>query len=139
MEKVDQDYADELIMSSHSDPSSSQEDLKLSNSQITYDEIQATATNLGKGDRILDMEVIMQFLQVTSCCDSVGTRGEQNGVFEFGPNEKFKIFKEFSTFLNRQKRQRKFLRYHRRWRDSCCMSFTLQRIHHLMFVIVNWH
>ncbi|XP_046671778.1 pre-mRNA-splicing factor 18 [Homalodisca vitripennis] len=64
MEKVDQDFVDELILASHSDPgSSSQEDLKLTNSQVTYDQIQSMATSLGKGDRLHDMEVTMQFLQ----------------------------------------------------------------------------
>lgn len=65
MEKVDQDYENEVLASaSKAGGSSSQEDDRLSNNQITYDEIQSMATNLGKGDRNHDMEVIMQFLQV---------------------------------------------------------------------------
>lgn len=68
MEKVDQDYADELILHPHSDAgsSSSQEDFKLLNS-LTYDQIQSMATSLGKGERTHDMEVTMQFLQVKYC------------------------------------------------------------------------
>lgn len=64
MEKVDQDFENEILAFVSETGGSSQEDLKLTNNQITYDEIQSMATSLGKGDRNHDMEVTMQFLQV---------------------------------------------------------------------------
>lgn len=64
MEKVEEDYLDEILASTvQSSDSTQSDDLKLQDSQLTYEHIQNIAANLGKGDRQNDMEVIMQFLQ----------------------------------------------------------------------------
>ncbi|XP_022203318.1 pre-mRNA-splicing factor 18 isoform X2 [Nilaparvata lugens] len=90
MEKVEEDYLDEILASTTTDSSndgSKSEDLKLVDNQLTYDHIQQMAANLGKGDRILDMEVTMQLLQFLlkmwgnqlncrSSAEKMGTRGK---------------------------------------------------------------
>ncbi|RZF36342.1 hypothetical protein LSTR_LSTR008823 [Laodelphax striatellus] len=90
MEKVEEDYLDEILASATTDNSNDggkSEDLKLLDNQLTYDHIQQMAANLGKGDRINDMEVIMQFLQFLlkmwgnqlncrSSAEKMGTRGK---------------------------------------------------------------
>lgn len=64
MEKVDQDYLDQILASTaESDASEQSEEIKVQESKVTYEQIQSMAANLGKGDRHHDMEVIVEFLQ----------------------------------------------------------------------------
>lgn len=70
MEKVDQDYLDEILATTRAESQSSNkpDDFKEQETKITYEQIQVMAANLGKGDREQDMEVTMQFLQVCIVC-----------------------------------------------------------------------
>ncbi|XP_069692653.1 pre-mRNA-splicing factor 18 [Periplaneta americana] len=64
MEKVDQAFLDEILASQVQDAEGrSTNDVKVQDDGITYDEIQKMASNLGKGDRDLDMNVITLFIQ----------------------------------------------------------------------------
>lgn len=65
MEKVDQDYLDELLAAAEK----SKDDVKSDKPQehaITYEEIQEMAKKMGRGDRDHDMTVIVHFIQVKS-------------------------------------------------------------------------
>lgn len=65
MEKVDQDYLDQILAStSENDASEQSQEIKVQEIKVTYEQIQSMAANLGKGDRHHDMEVIVEFLQV---------------------------------------------------------------------------
>lgn len=65
MEKVDQAFLDEIIASQQEVEGRSNLDVKVQDDVgITYDEIKNMATNLGKGNREHDMQVIYHFLQV---------------------------------------------------------------------------
>ncbi|XP_075209787.1 pre-mRNA processing factor 18 [Lycorma delicatula] len=88
MEKVEEDYLDEILASTAKSGDSSQSDfLNLQDSHLTYERIQTLAANLGKGDRQNDMEVTMQFLQFLlkmwgnqlnsrSTSEKMGTKGK---------------------------------------------------------------
>lgn len=75
MDKVDQDYLDELLASAgkskdddENKPNKSQEP------EVTYEQIQEMAKKMGRGDRDHDMTVIVHFIQVKAhaiikfCC-----------------------------------------------------------------------
>ncbi|KAK6629730.1 hypothetical protein RUM43_003548 [Polyplax serrata] len=64
LEKVDQAFLDEIIASQQEDEGKSNLDVKVLNDDgITYDEIKNKATELGKGNREQDLQLIYQFLQ----------------------------------------------------------------------------
>jgi len=64
MDMVDQEYLDELLSSQVSNGRPAKGDVKVTASTITWEELQKSVNNLGKGDRILDMNITLQLLQV---------------------------------------------------------------------------
>lgn len=66
LEKVDQTYLDELLASQAQTSNSRavKEEEISPEKQITYDDIQNMAKDLGKGDRNLDMNVTLNLIQV---------------------------------------------------------------------------
>ncbi|CAH0389627.1 unnamed protein product [Bemisia tabaci] len=77
LEKVDQDYLDEIIASqTKSTNKTMQKDLE---NVLSYEEIQEEAKTLGKGDRNHDMDVIMHLLQLLlkMWFDKLNTRSGQ--------------------------------------------------------------
>lgn len=90
MEKVDQAYLDELLMST-SEPSSKDGKKELkdekSETELSYDAIKEMSKLMGRGNRDLDMNVIMMFLKFLlkmwgdqlnnrSVTEKMGTRGK---------------------------------------------------------------
>lgn len=70
LEKVDQAFLDEILASSRGtderaggESGTSSNDVKVQDDGMSYEEIQRMATDLGKGDRELDMQVITHFIQ----------------------------------------------------------------------------
>lgn len=66
MEKVDQDYLDNILFSNtKSDDLETDEKKCIQEDPMeVYEKIQADAVNLGNGDLSLNMDIIMKFLQV---------------------------------------------------------------------------
>lgn len=63
MEQVDQAFLDELLESSSKDPNSQDATVIEDSVDLTYDGILEMAKSMGRGNRSLDMKVIMMFLQ----------------------------------------------------------------------------
>lgn len=63
MEKVDQDYLDELL--AFDDKADEIKDELKDSSDISYEGIKELSKSLGRGNRELDMKVVMSFLQVS--------------------------------------------------------------------------
>lgn len=89
MEKVDQDYLDELLASAGKEDEI-KDDLKDS-SDISYEGIKELSKSLGRGNRELDMKVVMSFLQFLlkmwgdqlnnrSSAEKTGNRGKIAGA-----------------------------------------------------------
>jgi hypothetical protein len=68
MEKVDQDYLDNILFSStkNDDRETDEKRCVQEDPMEVYEKIQADAVDLGNGDLALDQEIIMKFLQVSS-------------------------------------------------------------------------
>lgn len=65
MEQVDQAYLDELLASAGENSKTDNLQTKDSEPDLTYDGIKDMAQSLGRGNRDLDMKVVMIFLKVS--------------------------------------------------------------------------
>lgn len=65
MEKVDQDYLDAIIASQTDKDTLNDTKIPVKDPIDVYEDIQEKAINLGKGNPATDMDIIMQFLQVS--------------------------------------------------------------------------
>lgn len=65
MEKVDQDYLDELLISGTECKEDSSSSNKPQEPVTSYEEIRQMTKQIGRGNREYDMMVIMKFIQVT--------------------------------------------------------------------------
>ncbi|KAL1464146.1 hypothetical protein WDU94_003819 [Cyamophila willieti] len=92
LEKVDQTYLDELLASQAQTSNSRviKEQEKPPEKQITYDDIQMMAKDLGKGDRNLDMNVTLNLIQFL--LDKWGTElNTRSGAEKMGTRGKFAL------------------------------------------------
>lgn len=65
MDQVDQAYLDELLASGgQMQDSNSNTEFRDSGSELSYEGIKELAKSMGRGNRDLDMKVVMTFLQV---------------------------------------------------------------------------
>ena len=71
MEKVDQDYLDEILKSQGQAKGDTKPNEKSQEDHVTYEEIQQMAAKLGKGDFKYDMDLIIKFLQVYYLLSSI--------------------------------------------------------------------
>lgn len=81
MDQVDQAYLDELLASGgQMQDSNSNPEFRDSGSELSYEGIKELAKSMGRGNRDLDMKVVMTFLQV---CYKIEIRYYINDEFFF--------------------------------------------------------
>lgn len=64
MEKVDQDYLDELLALGGNEADPSLAELQNAKTELSYEGIKEMSKSMGRGNREVDMKVVMSFLQV---------------------------------------------------------------------------